>query len=196
MAGLTQVVTRQVVEATQRLSDRRETPLWGGPSGLPRNPLGHPARAHAGSTFCNPRTSCGDTNGSTLHVAKQVRGIQNPQNCRQAHRKSHLSGAPFFSMAYPNSYLARFPIGHTVVTRKPLTWLLYAAEMANIRCRSGSAATAGREASTSSTMQSHGRGKKKSWLNNAGISAVSTNPAILPKYSSDILRGGDHGHNR
>ena len=107
---------------TQRLSDRRETPLCDRPTVLPRNPLGQPARARArrtaGRTFCDPRTSCGDTNGSTLHVAKHVRGIQNPQSCRQAHRKSHLSGAPFFSMAYPKSYLARFPIGHTVVTQR------------------------------------------------------------------------------
>ena len=88
---------------------------------------------------------------------------------RQRSEVRILSGAPIFSMAYPKSYLARFLIGHTVVTRKPLSWLLYAAEMANIRCRSGSAATADRKASTSSTMQSHGRGKKKSWLNNADI---------------------------
>ena len=80
------------------------------PSGVDRracraNPLGHPAGAHAGRTagrtFCDPRTSCGDTNGSTLHVAKQVRGIQNPQGCRQAHRISHLSGAPLLSTADP-----------------------------------------------------------------------------------------------
>ena len=70
------------------------------PSGVDRRscrayPLGHPAGARAGRTFCNPRTSCGDTNGSTLHVAKQVRGIQNPQSCRQAHRKSRFPSAPF-----------------------------------------------------------------------------------------------------
>ena len=70
------------------------TPL-GWIDGLCRaNPLGQPAGVRAGRTFCDPRTSCGDTNGSTLHVAKQVRRIQNPQSCRQAHRKSHLSGAP------------------------------------------------------------------------------------------------------
>ena len=40
--------------------------------------LGQLAGAHAGRTFCDPRTGCGDTNGSTLDVAKQVRGIQNP----------------------------------------------------------------------------------------------------------------------
>ena len=90
-------------------------------------------------------------------------------------------------MAYPKSYLARFPIGHTVVTRKPLSWLLYAAETANIRSRLGLAATTDRKASASSPMQNRGREKKKSWLNNAGISAVSTSPAILQKYWSDIL---------
>ena len=74
-----------------------------------------------------------------------------------------------------------------MVTRKPLSWLLYAAETANIRCRSGLAATTDRKASTSSTMQNRGRGKKKSWLNNEGIWVASTNPAILPKYCFDIL---------
>ena len=57
---------------------------------------------------------------------------------RQRSEVRILSGAPIFSMAYPKSYLARFPIGHTVVTRKPLSWLLFAAEMANIRCKTGS----------------------------------------------------------
>ena len=84
------------------------------PSGVDRwacraNPLGHPAGAHAGRTFCDPRTSCGDTNGSTLHVAKQVRGIQNPQSCRQAHRKSHLSGAPFLA-SIPAERIAFRPV--------------------------------------------------------------------------------------
>ena len=97
-----------------------------------------------------------------------------------------LSGAPIFSMAYPKLYLARFPIGHTVVTMKPQSWLLYAAETANIRCRSGLAATTDRKAFASSTMQNRGREKKKSWLNNAGISAASTYPVILPKYWFDI----------
>ena len=79
---------------TATLRSPGNTPL-GSTDGLCRaNPLGQPAGARAGRTFCDPRTSCGDTNGSTLHVAKQVRGIQNPQSCRQAHRKSHLSGAP------------------------------------------------------------------------------------------------------
>ena len=50
---------------------------------------------------------------------------------RQRSEVRTLSGAPIFSMAYPKSYLARFPIGHTVVTRKPLSWLQFAAEMAN-----------------------------------------------------------------
>ncbi len=83
------------------------TPLGQTDSLCRANPLGQPARARAGRTFCDPRTSCGDTNGSTLHVAKQVRGIQNPQSCRQAHRKSHLSSAPIFSMAYPTSSLEK-----------------------------------------------------------------------------------------
>ena len=98
---------RQVTGAPQRLSDRRETPLWGRPTGLSRNPLGQPARAHAGRTFCDLRTSCGDTNSITLHVARQVCGIQNPQSCRQAHRKSHISGAPIFSIAYPTSSIEK-----------------------------------------------------------------------------------------
>ena len=71
------------------------------------NPLGQPARARTGRTFCNLRTSCGDTNGSILRVAKQVRGFQNPQRFRQAHRKSHLSGEPIFSMAYSTPYLEK-----------------------------------------------------------------------------------------
>ena len=88
------------------------------PSGVDRracraNPLGHPAGARAGRTagrtFCDPRTSCGDTNGSTLHVAKQVRGIQNPQSCRQAHRKSHLSGAPLLHLNRPDTLVFRLP---------------------------------------------------------------------------------------
>ena len=54
-----------------------------------------------------------------------------------------------------------FLIGHTLVTRKPLSWLLFAAEMANIRYRSGLGAIAERKASASSTMPSHVRGKKK-----------------------------------
>ena len=77
------------------------------------NLLGQPARARAGRTagrtFCDPRTSCGDTNGSTLHVAKHVRGIQNPQSCRQAHRKSHLSGAPFLA-SIPAERIAFRPV--------------------------------------------------------------------------------------
>ena len=80
---------------------------------------------------------------------------------RQRSEVRILSGAPIFSMTYPKSYLARFPFGHTVVTRKPLSWLLYAAEMANIRCRSGSAAIADRKASTSSIMPSYRREKKR-----------------------------------
>ena len=47
MACLTQVATRPVAGATQRLSDRRETPLWRGPTGLLREPAG----ARAGRTF-------------------------------------------------------------------------------------------------------------------------------------------------
>ena len=84
------------------------------PSGADRracraNPLGQPSGARAGRTFCDPRNSCGDTNGSTLHVAKQVRGIQNPQSCRQAHRKSHLSGAPLLHLNRPDSLVFRLP---------------------------------------------------------------------------------------
>ena len=70
------------------------TPL-GSTDGLCRaNPLGHPAGAHTGRTFCDPRTSCGDTNGSILRVAKQVRGIQNPRSYRQAHWISCFPSAP------------------------------------------------------------------------------------------------------
>ena len=64
-----------------------------------------------GRTFRDPRTSCGDRNGSTLHVAKRIRRIQNPQSCRQAHRKSHLSGAPLIQPSYP-----RYPIQLTVIS--------------------------------------------------------------------------------
>ena len=76
------------------------------PSGVGRRsccayPLGIPAGSHEGGTagrkFCDPRTSCGDTNGSTLHVAKQVRGIQHPQSCRQAHRISRFPSAPLLA---------------------------------------------------------------------------------------------------
>ena len=85
------------------------TPL-GSTDGLCRAyPLGQPAGAYAGRPFCDPRTSCGDTNGSTLHVAKQVRGIQNPQSCRQAHRKSHLSGAPLLA-SIPAERIAFRPV--------------------------------------------------------------------------------------
>ena len=95
------------------------TPL-GSTDGLCRaNPLGQPARVraghNAGRTFCDPRTSCGDTNGSTLHVAKQVRGIQNPQSCRQAHRKSHLSGAPLLHLNRPDILVFRLPTQSAVV---------------------------------------------------------------------------------
>ena len=83
------------------------TPPWSRPTGLSRNPLGQPAGAHAGRTFCDLRTSCGDTNSITLHVARQVCGIQNPQSCRQAHRKSHISGAPIFSIAYHTSSIEK-----------------------------------------------------------------------------------------
>ena len=38
------VATRQVAGATQRLSDRRETPLWRGPTVLSRAPAGAPRR--------------------------------------------------------------------------------------------------------------------------------------------------------
>ena len=41
------------------------------------NPLGHPAGAHAGRTFCDPRTSCGDTNGDTCTLVLYVFGCQN-----------------------------------------------------------------------------------------------------------------------
>ena len=74
---------------------------------LSRNPLGQPARARAGRTFCNTRSSCGHTNGSILSVAKQVRGFQNAQSFRQARSKSLLSGEPIFSMAYPTSSLEK-----------------------------------------------------------------------------------------
>ena len=87
---------RRVAGATQRPLDRRETPLWGRPTVFVAQPARQPARARARRTFCNPRTSYGDPNGSTLHVAKQVRGIQNPQSCRQAHRISRFPSAPLF----------------------------------------------------------------------------------------------------
>ncbi len=85
--------------ATQWLSDRRETPHCGLPTGLSHKPAEQPAGARAGRAFWDRQTSCGDTNGSTLHIAKQVREIQDPQSCTKAHRKSHLSVAPFFSYA-------------------------------------------------------------------------------------------------
>ena len=56
---------------------------------------------------------------------------------RQRSEVRILSGAPIFSIAYPKTHLASFLIGHTVVTRKRLSWLLYAAEMAKIRCKTG-----------------------------------------------------------
>ena len=55
------VATRPVAGASGRLSDRRETPLWGGLAVL----VAQPAGADAGRTFCEPRPSCGDTNGDT-----------------------------------------------------------------------------------------------------------------------------------
>ena len=79
------------------------------------NPLGQPAGARAGRTFCDPRTSCGDTNGSTLHVAKQVRGIQNPQSCRQAHRISRFPSAPFPHLNRPDTFVFRLPTQSAVV---------------------------------------------------------------------------------
>ena len=85
------------------------TPLGRTDSLCRANSLGHPAGTHAGRKFCNPRTSCGDTNGSTLHVAKQVCGIQNPQSCRQAHRISPLSGAPLLA-SIPAERIAFRPV--------------------------------------------------------------------------------------
>ena len=41
------------------------------------NPLGQPAGAHAGHTFCDLRTSCGDTNGDTGTLVLYVFGCQN-----------------------------------------------------------------------------------------------------------------------
>ena len=46
--------------------------LWG-------SNLGQTIWRTAGVRFATSRTSCGDTNGSTLHVAKQVRGILTPE---------------------------------------------------------------------------------------------------------------------
>ena len=125
-------------------------------------PLGQPTGARAGRTFCDPRTSYGRTIGRTNVLLYRARVCRILEEHRSTLWRFHLSGAPIFSMAYPKLFLARIPIGHTVVTRKPLSWFLYAAETANIRCRSGSAATADRKASASSIMPSHGRGKKKS----------------------------------
>ena len=49
------------------------TPL-GSTDGLCRaNPLGHPAGAHAGRTFCDPRTSCGRTIGRTIALLNRAR---------------------------------------------------------------------------------------------------------------------------
>ena len=70
------------------------TPL-GRTVGLVAQPAGTTRRDTCRAYVLRPRTSCGDTNGSTLHVAKQVRGIQNPQSCRQAHRISRFPSAPF-----------------------------------------------------------------------------------------------------
>ena len=53
------------------------TPLGSTDSLCRANPLGHPAGAHAGRTFCDPRTSCGDTNGDTCTLVLYVFGCQN-----------------------------------------------------------------------------------------------------------------------
>ena len=76
---------------------------------LSRKPAGAPAGARAGGTFCDPRTRCGDTNGSTLHVAKQVRGIQNSRSCRQAHRMSRFPSAPLLHLNRPDTFVFRLP---------------------------------------------------------------------------------------
>ena len=48
------------------------TPL-GRTDGLCRaNPLGHPTRAHAGRTVCDPRSSCGRATGRTIALPRSV----------------------------------------------------------------------------------------------------------------------------
>ena len=84
------------------------TPL-GRTVGLVAQPAGTTRRDTCRAYVLRPRTSCGDTNGSTLHVAKQVRGIQNPQSCRQAHRISRFPSAPFLHLNRPDSLVFRLP---------------------------------------------------------------------------------------
>ena len=97
--------TGQVAGSAPRRLDSPETPLCDRPTVLSRKPAGAPPGAHVGRMFYDPRTSCGDTNGSTLQVAKQVRRIQNPQSCRQAHRISRFPSAPFPILEPANAYV-------------------------------------------------------------------------------------------
>ena len=97
---------------SRRLSDSqiagKQTPValsWGGSRRTLGHPIGRPQRV----THRNTQNSCGDTNGSTLHVAKQVRGIQNPQSCRQTHWISRFPSAPFLA-SIPAERIAFRPV--------------------------------------------------------------------------------------
>ena len=74
-----------------------------------RRTLGHPVGTPQRVTRRNTQNSCGDTNGSTLHVAKQVRGIQNPQSCRQTHWISRFPSAPLLHLNRPDTLVFRLP---------------------------------------------------------------------------------------
>ena len=84
------------------------------PSGTDRrscraNPLGHPAGAHAGRTFCDPRTSCGRTIGRTIALLNRARVGRILEEHRSTRWRFHLSGAPFLA-SIPAERIAFRPV--------------------------------------------------------------------------------------
>ena len=79
------------------------------------NPLGHPAGARAGCSFCDPRTSYGRTIGRTIVLLNRARVGRIFEEHRSTRWQFHLSGAPPLHLNRPDTFVFRLPTQSAVV---------------------------------------------------------------------------------